>query len=188
MYNGPVLIRTTKEIRKKSPIRCHSGDQGAHLVGLNLAKLLLNYYSTERDIVVPETVIDQLTEDINDKSNFACETDEQNTEDKYTEEEVLDLLFHGSLSYDEMSDDAKLMFARLKQLIQTMMDHLQTKGESIEKLLLIQNEIESGKYPLSRHCLSCQLACHFGEETGLRVFCNTMCQSVYYSKQKMGIV
>lgn len=146
--DGPVLITTTREIRKRSPIHCRHGDQGAHLLGLNLIKQLLNFYSTERDIVVSEQVIEQLITDINDKSNFACETPEENTEDKYVEEEVLGLLFNGTIRYSEMVRPAKVMFARLRQLLQTMIDHLGSSNS--EELRLIRGEIEEGVFPLRK--------------------------------------
>ena len=179
--DGPVLIKTTKTIRKRSPIVCPVGDQAAHLVGLQLLKLILNYYSVERDIVVKGPVIDQLVKDINDKSNFECETVEQNTEDKHIEEEVLNLLFHtDKMSYDEMCDPAKLMFQRLRQLLQTMILHLSSKGESVNELALIRDEIEVGLFPLQRHCLECRLSCLLIEQTSFSAFCGITCQEMYY--------
>lgn len=145
--SGPVLITTTRHIRKRSPLRCRGGDQGAHVVGLNLIKQLLNFYSTERDIVVGDAVITQLKEDINRASNFACETPEENTEDKYTEEEVLAVLFHGTLRYHQMVRPAKVMYALLRQLLQDISDNMApNRDESFE---LIRRELEEAVFPLS---------------------------------------
>ena len=144
--SGPVLINTTREIRKRSPIKCRIGDQGAHLLGLNLLKILFNFYSQERDVVVSDAVIAQLKEDINRKANFACETPEENTNDKETEEEVLALLLHGTLRYRELSRPSKVMFARLRQLLLDINIHMTpVRDESLE---MIRQEIEEGVFPL----------------------------------------
>ncbi len=182
MLNGPILITTTKHIRKRPPFKCSEGDQAAHSVGLNLAKLLLNYYSTERDIVVNEDVIAQLITDINDESNLECATKEANTQDKYTEEEVLDLLFHGTKTFDAMSQDAKTMLERLLYLLKIMINHLKLKNQHSAELQLIHDEIEKRDFPLSRHCLECNIQCLIGPENGFASFCNFSCQVSYFDK------
>ena len=181
-FDGPVLITTTKNIRKKSPIKCNEGDQGAHLVGLNLLKHIFNYYSVERDIVVPESVITQLIEDVNDVENFSCETPEENTVDKYTENDLLGFLFHGTKGYNDLNDAAKTMYIRLRQMLQNMINHLH--GESITELSLIQGEISGNVFPLPRHCQTCKLECHFLEEMGsMKPFCGVECQFEHYGGQ-----
>lgn len=140
----PVVIPTTRLIRKRSPIVCKPGDQAAHLMGLNLAKELFNFYATKRDISIDESVLESLIRIINDENNFACETPAENEADKYTEAEILDLLFHGTRRYEEMSVAAKEMFLRLRQLLA---DLLQASVDSNE-LRLIRDEIEKGEYPL----------------------------------------
>lgn len=184
--DGPVLIKTTKTIRKRSPIVCPVGDQGAHLVGLNLLKKIVNYYSVERDIVLRDPVIDQLVRDINDKSNFECETPEQNAEDRHVEQEVLNLLFHSKITYEEMSDAAKLMFQRLRELLQTMVINLSSRGESVTELTLIRDEIDAGQFPLQRHCLECRLSCLLIEQTSFNAFCDITCQEIHYDGEKSG--
>lgn len=179
ILDGPILITTTRNIRKKKPIRCNKGDEAAHLVGLNLAKLLFNYYSTERDVVISEIVISQLIKDINDESNLACETKEANTDDKYTEQELKDLLFHGSLAYKEMSQAAKTMLERLQYLLGTMLRHLDQPSPELQ---LIYDEIKGAMFPLPRHCKKCALQCFMTESSSFNVFCDVQCQRLFYEK------
>jgi hypothetical protein len=166
------LIKTTRLIRKRSPIKCHKGDQGAHLVGLNLAKELFNYYVEERNMAINEPELEELIRDINDKSNFACETKQENIDDKGTEAEVLDMLFQGHLSYNDMSTDAQLMFNRLKALL----DEMSRRRPESKRFAKILRELSSGEFPLPRHCANCNDACFVYESTTMIAFCDVFCQ------------
>lgn len=166
------LIRTTRLIRKRSPIKCHKGDEAAHLVGLSLAKELFNYYAEERNMAINETELEELILDINDKSNFACETKQENIDDKGTEAEVLDMLFQGHLTYNDMSSGAQLMFDRLKALL-IEMSHRRPESKRFAK---ISREITSGEFPLPRYCANCNEACFMYEATTMIAFCDIFCQ------------
>lgn len=179
-FNNPRVITTTRNIRKSNPLICLKNEQGGHIVGLNLVKLILNYYSTERDITIDEEVLAQLIEDINDASNFSCISKEQNVEDKYTEEAVIEMIFRGDVAFEELSEPAKNMFILLKKLLRDMIDHLKKRGLSKKELKLIAAEIEKGEFPLPRQCQSCKLQASLVEETSILAFCNIMCQQNHY--------
>lgn len=187
------VIPSTRLIRKSSPIVCRKGDQGAHIVGLNLAKKIFNYYSKERNIVIDQDVIDQLIIDINDKDNFACETVEENTEDKYTEADVLDMLMEGRIHYKDLSIKARTMFNKLRILLYDMIEHLNhnNKNDSAKVINMILDELnDEDSFPLPRYCLTCRNKAIVKEnELNGRVFCDVICQTGYeYQTDDIGVI
>lgn len=162
----PVVIPTTRLIRKRSPIICKQGDQAAHLLGLNIMKELFNFYATKRHVSIDDNVIDRLIVIINDKSNFACESPEENLNDKYTEAEILDLLFNGTRTYEQMSMPAKEMFLLLRQLLADLLHEMPDSGE----LRLIRDEVEDGVFPLHNNA-SLILDRHYDDSNTLSFKC-----------------
>ena len=185
-----MIIHRTGEIRRKPPIRCAQHNQRCHIVGLNLAKQLLNYYAEKRQVVVSEAELDQWVQDLNLATNFYCCSPERNTLDKYTEAELLHMLLGEEMgpvreqgpwptTLDQLSPEARTMYDALKALIHGIQDHLSAKGRSSSVVDSIQEDLETGTLPLRLYCFECHSMSVTYRE-GTRLFCDIDCHEAFY--------
>ena len=174
------VIKSTREIREKH-VHCPVGEQAAHLVGLNLAKELFNYYARERQMIISKEELALLKHDINKRENIECESVEANTHDKYTEREVLEMLFTGTRTYNDISVEAREMFRRLVNLLKDMLAQSTLRETDASIVIEIVRELEGREFPLQRHCHQCHLQCFLYEsDNKMTVFCDVTCQTLFF--------
>lgn len=187
------IINSTKELRQKPRhLKCGKGNEAAHLVGLNLLKELFNFYSEKRQINLNNDELMQVIQDANDDMiNMQCETHKMNAVyDKQIEKEVLHYIFGEKTGvdnntiiiygYNDLSDDAQLLFNRLKSLLIIVIHHLNQSDKDSTDITQILNDLNTKPLPLSHYCFQCDKPSIMGEMNDIRVFCNEMCQELYY--------
>lgn len=184
------FIDSTKEIRVEHPLgdsfHCKKGYELAHLVGLNLVKQLLNFYSEKRNITITQDELKEVIHDLNSKDNLVCEPKIQNRMyDTAIEKELLNMLFKGNVEYSNLSNDALIMFERLKALFNTISNHLRSlnkSSEHIDSILKDLNYDTGNNFPLTHYCFNCN---QYTKENvgiiGLKTFCNYQCLSSFYN-------
>jgi hypothetical protein len=180
------VVHSTRELRKKRPLPegCPvSGDQQCHIVGLNLAKRLINYYAMELYERVSSDELEALKEALNERANVECCSKRRNREDVVTEKEVLLFLLpsnrrrdHGG--YAGLSHAAQRMVDSLEHLLTRLHTRMQKKGTpdtTVQAILLMI------QHKRTTRCLFCEQVCSLRERGGRRTFCHQRCQQSYHA-------
>lgn len=183
------IIRSTRQLRKRIHVTCpRPDDQRCHNTGLNLIKLLLNYYTTVRDVTLDADEMRVLKHDINDpRLNIRCCSEASNEQDKVLEAEVLDYIFRHRPgdTVETMSSGAQHMFRELVTMLRTVKQHASIRHDT-PHISLILDDVEHERFPLRRFCFECHspvLATASAFLSSNRfAFCRVMCRVSYGSR------
>lgn len=171
-------VETTRELRQNPAMRCDTGWQRCHLVGLNLLKRVLNHYSQVRQLRLEPSTYAVLRAKANEDMNLQCCTPDENRQDTVTEAEVLRHMFEGE---PLQSVEAKQMLQQLQSLLADVDSH---SGGDLA-LATVLEELRQGKFPLQRRCFTCQRTTDGREPApSTRSFCSPVCQRLWHDDNK----
>lgn len=173
-YKKDGIMVSTRELRESIDMSCPDTWQRCHIVGLNLMKKILNYYTRIVHLTLSDDEFDTLKNDINNQDiNIRCCSINDNQEDKVIEKEVLSYIFDG---YPLQTDKARQMFHELIQFLSIVKSH------TIEhsKINIIFKDLREERFPLSRYCYYCHgKTLNYEKNNKTISFCDKYCRVNY---------
>lgn len=169
------IIDSTRELREHIDKSCPDEWQRCHIVGLNLLKEILNHYTRIKNLVLTPNSFLIIKHDLNDvNENIECCTPERNHSDVEVEKDVLAYIFKGR---ELVTTESREMFDALIALLDRVYEHT-SHDIRVGKIL---SDIKNRSFPLQRYCFQCHQECEMSEKNSLKSFCDSECQSLFYS-------
>lgn len=120
------VIHSTREIRKmpRHMVCPIDASQRCHILGLNAAKIIFNYYAQHECLRIDDETLEALIMSINARDNLYCCSKEQNTRDKETEKLFLDAFLYRRVAYKTLTSEARAMYSAMQRIFHAIQEHL----------------------------------------------------------------